>query len=476
MRDCFRATLALGAFALFIPRVAPASGFHFGENGARALGQGGAFVALADDATAIQHNPAGLAQIAGLHFLIDGAVLNHDVAFQRVDGQTAIARKVRNQAGPFLLPFLATSYRTVLSGRPLVVALGVYAPPSIGRYEYPEPNYTNVPNGSRDRTYEANPIVYAPQRYGIIRSDSVILFPTAAVAFEPHPAVRLGVSLQYVYARLEFRQAVTSVFYTPRTMLEEDPAFDSIIAVEEHGRPAFTGIAGLLVRPFPSVHLGLSYRPPVPLDLAGKAEIILGETSSLATVTGTGQARFSLTLPQELKIGARYQPTRELGLDAELVYQGWQSIQELVFVPEDIAISVGNSAPRPLEPIRIPKRWHHAWALRAGASWRFASSLIVRTGVMLEQGAIPDERLHIDFLHFARAFVTAGVEYTRGPWTAVLSGALLPGQTREIRSSEVRQTNTDVTRDGAVIGNGTYTSAGWIAALGVRTTFGGAAH
>jgi hypothetical protein len=95
---------------------------------------------------------------------------------------------------------------------------------------------------------------------------------------------------------------------------------------------------------------------------------------------------------------------------------------------------------------------------------------------MLEEGAIPDERLHVDFLHFARAFLTGGLEYTLGRWTAVLSGAFLPGQNREITSSEVRQTNTDPGRQGSVIGNGTYAAGGWIAALGLRTTFGGSAQ
>ena len=477
MRDCIRATLALGAFALFVPWDVSAAGFYFGENGARALAEGGAFVALADDATALQHNPAGLAQLAGVHLLLDGAVLNHDVTFQRGDGQqVVIAHEVRNRGGPFLLPFIAASYRPSLSGRPLVFAVGVYGPPSVGRYVFPEPDYEKVTTGTRPPTYEANPVVYAPQRYGIIRSDSVILFPSAAVAYQPHPAIRLGVSLQYVYARLKFRQAVTSVPYSPRTMLEEDPAYDSVIDVEQRGRPALTGVMGVLVQPAASVRLGLSYRPPVPLNFNGSARIALGEIpSSLATVEGD-RARFALTLPQELKFGALYQPSGEIGFTAELVYQGWQSIHEFVFTPENIELSVAGGSPQPLEPIRIPRRWHHAWGGRAGASWRFAAPVVVRAGAMLEEGAIPDERLHVDFLHFARAFLTGGLEYTRGQWTAVLSGAFLPGQNREITSSEVRQTNTDPGRQGSVIGNGTYLAGGWIAALGLRTTFGGSAQ
>jgi long-chain fatty acid transport protein len=474
MRVCTRAALAVGALALFFPRVVYASGFYLGENGARALAQGGAFVALADDATALQHNPAGLTQVPGLHLLLDGAALLHDAAFQRGDGQPAIVQEVRNSGGPFLLPFVGSSYQTALWGRPLALAAGVYGPPSVGRYQFPEPNYRVVTVNGREQ-YEANPIVFAPQRYGIIRSESVILFPSAAVAFRPHPAIGLGVSMQYVYARLSFSQAVTSVPYTPRDMRQEDPGYDSIIDVQQQGRPRFTAVLGILVQPLRSVQVGASYRPPVPLDLRGKVRVTLGEiASSLATVEGD-RARFSFTLPQELKIGAHYQPTASLGFTAELVYQGWQSVGEFVFAPENIALSFAGGTPQPLEPIRIPKRWRHSWGGRAGGSWRFAPSFTARTGVMLEEGAIPDERLHVDFLHFPRAFFTAGLEYALGPWCAILSGAYLPGQSREVASSDVRQKNTDPSREGAVIGNGTYFSEGWVAMLGVRATFAGSA-
>ncbi|MGZ8867156.1 MAG: UPF0164 family protein [Thermoanaerobaculia bacterium] len=65
-----RKTLVL--FALVLCAVVPASAqntdieslsglqFNFGNPGARALGMGGAFLGLADDASAVEANPAGL--------------------------------------------------------------------------------------------------------------------------------------------------------------------------------------------------------------------------------------------------------------------------------------------------------------------------------------------------------------------------------------------------------------------------------
>ena len=55
--------LALSAFASFAATQAQAPDLNIGGAGARAMGMGGAFTAVADDATATYYNPAGLAQL-----------------------------------------------------------------------------------------------------------------------------------------------------------------------------------------------------------------------------------------------------------------------------------------------------------------------------------------------------------------------------------------------------------------------------
>jgi long-chain fatty acid transport protein len=45
-------------------------GFSVPEQGASSLGMAGAFIAKADDLSAIFHNPAGLTQLKGTHFYL----------------------------------------------------------------------------------------------------------------------------------------------------------------------------------------------------------------------------------------------------------------------------------------------------------------------------------------------------------------------------------------------------------------------
>jgi long-chain fatty acid transport protein len=46
-----------------------AGGFQINEHSARAMGMAGAFTGLANDASAVYFNPAGITQLSGTNFL-----------------------------------------------------------------------------------------------------------------------------------------------------------------------------------------------------------------------------------------------------------------------------------------------------------------------------------------------------------------------------------------------------------------------
>ncbi len=96
------AVLVLGALCLSIPASAPAADKYAGEFlthgvGARALGMGSAFVAVADDVTAGYWNPAGVSVVDGrglqlMHSETFGDVVNYDTAayVQSLDERSGI--------------------------------------------------------------------------------------------------------------------------------------------------------------------------------------------------------------------------------------------------------------------------------------------------------------------------------------------------------------------------------------------------
>ncbi len=84
LRIRFRMSLGLLALIAAVFTAVPATGqvltnveFSFSNPGARSLGLGGAFVALADDATAAYANPAGLVQLARPEVSLEGRSWNY---------------------------------------------------------------------------------------------------------------------------------------------------------------------------------------------------------------------------------------------------------------------------------------------------------------------------------------------------------------------------------------------------------------
>lgn len=460
-----------------LPGAAVASGFSFGDNGAKALMQGGAFTAQADDLTAIQHNPAGLSQLDGWSFLVDLQLIDHQVSFLRQDpgfdpaNPTTVVQRIDNsKSGLFPLPFAAVSYGFPVAGRTLTVSLGAYGPPSQGRYVFPTPNYTKGDDGR----FVESPNKYAPQRYSLISNDIVIAYPTLSAAYEVHRRFSVGLSAQLVVSTFNFKQAIfagDALGQNPQRQLQEDANFDAMVDVDVTGRLGFTGIVGLMWRPVDWLSVGASFRPPVPIHASGKLTLGLSDflTSAGASVEGD-QANLDITLPMELRVGARATPLEGLGVNLDFVYSGWNSVDQILLTPVDMTMktSMGSS---PVEPFSIPKHWVATYSVRAGASYDVMKYLTVHAGVLFETAAAPTEYYAIDFAHPQRVMVTGGFTGHLGPVDVLAGIAWAPTVETVVTQSEVRRGQTDPSVVAGVVGAGIYESGGLSIILGVRGRF-----
>jgi long-chain fatty acid transport protein len=459
-----RAALLLSA----LPSLAFGSGLTFGENGAKALSLGGAFAGQADDLSAIQHNPAGLTQQRkGFSFLLDGSVLSQSVTFQKQKDGVNVGEQVSNGAGPFAVPFAAVGYGLEVAGQPLTVALGAYGPPAVGRYTFPEPDYSTNPETGR---FVNNPAKFAPQRYALVKSDTLLAFPGVSVAWQPHRVVSVGASLQTIYSSLKFEQYLNA----QGTDDVNAAQLDARVAVNMSSFGGVTGILGVLVKPVDAFQVGVSFRPPVPVRADGTLDIQLeGSLKDAGVLVNGNKASLSLDLPLELRVGTHWKPLPRLGINVDVVYEGWEAFDSLVIQPRGITQQLGATAtPVALEPVTIAKNWRSTFSARAGVAYGFDSGLQLRAGALFEQQASDNRYFSVDFPNPQRFFVTGGASYPVGPVELVATGAWSPTQSVTVTNSEVRQVTNSPSVPGAVVGNGVYTSGGWIASLGIRGSFG----
>jgi long-subunit fatty acid transport protein len=172
----------------------------------------------------------------------------------------------------------------------------------------------------------------------------------------------------------------------------------------------------------------------------------------------------------ELKFGVRLTPMERLGINADFVYQGWQSVDQFLLTPKDVNL-VLSGTPSPVEPFAIPKKWVGSFSGRVGASFDVIKYLTVHAGVLFETGASPQEYYAIDFAHPTRVMVTGGVTGHLGPVDVLAGIAFSPTVTSSITASEVRRGSTDPTVPAGVVGAGIYNSGGFSILLGVRARF-----
>ncbi len=453
-----------------------AAGFYFGDNGARASTQGWAFAGEADDLSAMEYNPAGLAQLKGLHFNVEGLLLHHAVSFDRRNpgAPDAVVTKgpAENSVGVFPLPLAGVSYGFDILDRNFSVALGVFGPPASGRYAFNKPNYDRDPNDPK--RWVADPRLYAPQRYTLIENNILIVYPTLSLAYAVHPRLMFGVSLQLVLSTIQMQQAIYSDIFTPPSIAMENAANDSLADVNVGSGPSFTAIFGMLIKPWDFISIGASLRPQIPINAKGKLKVTILPNSfaeSLGTTTVGDDASLSLTLPFEWRVGLQVRPIDGLRLNADFVYQGWQSVTDITLTPINVGVSLMGGAPVPVDPFKIPKHWSYSISTRFGAAYDLIEMLTLHGGFMFETGAAPDQYTAVDFAHFDRVFLTGGVTAHLWKFDITAGFAGTPAVTKQVTNSEVRAGTAATPDPGQIVGNGVYTSGGYVISLGIGGHF-----
>ena len=210
---------------------ARAGGFETPDNGTEALGRGGAFVAKADDGTAIEYNIAGLARQRGTRITLDGNFVLSDIAFTRAgsypgnpgDTRTPYAGQryatTHDKEGVFVAPFLAVSSDLGWFER-WTFALGVYGPPSKGAHNYDVgargPGMTDDPQA--EVTLPGGQRAPGPARYDLAKTNLLIVFPTLAAAVRVTRWLDLGLAAQLVYGNFDLSSANITPPLLPRTL------------------------------------------------------------------------------------------------------------------------------------------------------------------------------------------------------------------------------------------------------------------
>lgn len=334
----------------------------------KATGMGNAFTAIADDFSACYYNPAGLAQSDHHQFTVGYTFCQPRFKQYRLSNPNVPKEKEEVNFRSIIFGTLVDLTR-IINTRGHNLVLGVAATAG-----------DNFLSGWR--FHDWNPEVPRFIRHG---------------DYMNRAHVYSGVGLEvlkgklYVGAGINFWQNINVPKLTLKTNLlnQEVLEREAIIGADAEISPIF----GILIKPFPWLSLGYTYRDEWSLDLpADLTDIIaLGPIEIPAEIKILGRDYF---LPWNMTVGMAVRPLERLLLSVDVTYYHWSSF--------DLPMWEG----------KYPE-WDNTVLPRLGVEYRVWEELVLRAGYYYEKSPIPDQsNVPSNHLDFNKHVVSTGLGYS----------------------------------------------------------------
>lgn len=326
-----------------------------------ATARGEAFVATADNPSAIYYNPAGITQIAGTQTRSGIYTIYYDPTFTPPDtapnaGTTYHVKKQIAAAPEFFATYAWPE-------TPVTLGLGIYAPYG-GSLKWPEET------GFRAVALKAN-LTYL--RFN----------PVVAVKLPANLSLAAGVNLDY--SVLELVQGLR-VFPSGNTFRFE-------------GKGWSVGYnLGLLWQPHEKLSLGATFRSANPFTLKGETDF---EQQPVIQPTSR-QAQSDFEFPLTAAVGISFRPTPKWNIEFNADYTDWSSF--------GVTTIQHDNPPFPVQSvIPVTLNWKASWMYAFGVTHYFDNSWHASAGYLFNQNSVPDAYYSPLAADLDRHFFTIGL-------------------------------------------------------------------
>jgi long-chain fatty acid transport protein len=351
---------ALATAGILGPAPAHAAGFAIFEQGARAMGFGGAFTAQADDPSAIFHNAAGIAFLKGKQFYLGGTLIHPSSTFTGADPFPGASVTEKGDTGLLIPP---AAYYTQQFSERLVFGIGLHTPFGL-------------------KTAWANPDLFSGRfisQSADLRSFSVN--PTVGYKLADRFAIGLGLDVRFSSVSLQRRVPIINPF----TQRVTDAA---TVDLESNRDVGFGFNVGALARISDSLSAGVHYRHKVSASYDGAAtftRLPSGNTQLDASLAarlpqGSQPVTTGIDFPGFLSGGVAWR-AGEWTFAADANWYQWSKFSRLRIVFTE----------RPDLSEDIVEDYKNSWQYRMGLERRIGERFEVRGGYFFDQSPAPAE-------------------------------------------------------------------------------------
>jgi long-chain fatty acid transport protein len=353
-----------------------AGGFQLPDQDAFATARGEAFVATADNASAIYYNPAGIGQLRG-HNLRGGLYsIWYQSSYDDAGGQN---RKSKGSVHPVPQLFYAYGCETI----PFSFGLGVYSPYGLSQ-EWPQD---------------------VPFRQAAIKGSLTYLTVNPTVAWRVTPALSIAAGLTVNRGEADLSQG-----------LMPSPVPGDVFRFKGDGVDVGVNL-GLLWQVSSNVSVGASYRGPTTIKMKGTAE--------LPIFAPEGAAETSFPFPQNLVGGVSWRPTPKWNLEVDVEWTDWNRVN---------ALTVTSTY---LPPASTVLNWESSYYYEFGVTRYFENGWHVSAGYVFNQNSMPDANYNPLIADLDKHFVSAGAGYQAARWSFDLAYQFGYGPDRNVQAGTV---------------------------------------
>ena len=346
--------LALAGFA----DLAQAAGFALIEQNASGLGNAYAgAAAVAEDASTIFFNPAGMTRLPGRQIVVVGHLIKPQAEFSGTVSP-AIGGGTGGDAGSW--SFVPNGYFAYRLTPKIHLGVGLNSPFGL-KTEY-GPGWMG--------------------RYQAIKSEvkTVNLNPSIAYKLSDTLSLGAGLNIQRIEAVLTSLQP-----------LGAPPAPTPLVTIkgDDYG---WGYNLGALWQATPATRIGLSYRSEVAYTLEGTSS-----TSNPSVTSLNGPVTADITLPASASLSLFHTLSSQWDLLADVTWTGWSSFDRL-----PIQGTVNKTT---------PENWQDILRYSLGATWHMSDKLSLRGGLAYDEAPVSDRYRTPRIPDGARTWVALGGQY-----------------------------------------------------------------
>jgi long-chain fatty acid transport protein len=322
-----------------------ADGFRLPDQDAFATARGEAFVATADNASAVYYNPAGLSQLEGWNFRAGIYGIYLPMSYESPNGRTYDNKKPLQAA-----PQIFGAYKP--EGSPFTFGLGIYAPFGLGLKWPQDSGFRTVGTESQLTYLSFNPVV--------------------AWQISPKLSVAAGMTVNYASADL-------------RSGLVWPDQHNDEFRFKGDGWDVGYNL-GVLWRVHEKVSLGVSFRSSTSFDLDGHTayynNVAFGPVPAFPKQRVNASAR--VPFPLNAVFGISYRPTTNWNFEFNADYTDW-SPMDTVTIKQGTGF--GSLLPKDIPGVL---NWQPAWYYKFGGTRYLEKGWQVSAGYIYSENAVPD--------------------------------------------------------------------------------------